>query len=466
MRSIIVAALILISMAIPAHSFAQECAVPDAPAWRNDISADVAIPLAEIEAAVARAARAQKAGDVKSIITSVHVDVPDFDARSWRRVVGIEGRDAWQVVIQSADATFLRAHFPEYDLADGDVVVYAPEDAVSTRLVDRRRGPGGDGLWGPMVEGDTMVIEVRASAFDEPNLRVDRLSHGLPGAFARTKEQRCHVDVNCDPAWAEMKSGVGLMQFEVFGFGSGCTGSLIADMPETGRPWFLSANHCLSDQQTANTLVVFWNYETDGCNGNVPSLAGLPQSAGAEYVAGNSFSDFTLLSLAQEPPAGTYHLPLSLDPLAGGEAITVVHHPDLTHKRITYGNQVGDAGTHWTVKYFEGSTEGGSSGSPLFNAQNEIVGQLTGGGAACSRMFLTDRFGKVSMSWDRGLSDYLSTIPTGYTTTTTTVPPGDDDDDDWYPDDDTGDDDAADDDTAEPADDGEADSDDDDGCGC
>lgn len=465
MRSFYLIAVAVLSLMAVSSAGAQECAVPETSFSHLDVSADVSVPADAIQLALARAEAAKTSGAVKSLITSTHVDLADFDARAWRRVRGIDGRDAWQVVIQSEGATFLRAHFPAFDFADGEVAVFAPEDAVATPVVDRRRLADGDGLWSPMVEGDAIVIEVRTSSVDPPRLAVDRLSHGLPGAFARTKEQRCHVDVNCDPAWAERKSGVGMMQFEVFGFGSGCTGSLIADIPETGRPWFLSANHCLSDQQTADTLVVFWNYETDTCNGNVPSLAGLPQSAGADYMAGNAFSDFTLLSLAQDPPAGTYHLPLSLDPLTGGEAITVVHHPALTHKRITYGNQVGDAGTHWTVKYYEGSTEGGSSGSPLFNAQNEIVGQLTGGGAACSRMFLTDRFGKVSMSWDRGLSDYLSTIPTGYTTTTTTVPPGDDDDD-WFPDDDAEDDDAADDDTAEPTGDGEAGDDDDDGCGC
>ncbi|MCC6157506.1 MAG: hypothetical protein IT350_05585 [Deltaproteobacteria bacterium] len=465
MRSFFVILFALVSLIAVANAGAQECGVPEASTWRNDVFADFTVTPGAIRDAVVRADAARASGNVKSVITSTHIELADFDARSWRRVRGMDGRDAWQVVIQSEGATFLRAHFTAYDFEDGAVVVYAPEDTAVTSVVDRRRLPDGEGLWSPIVEGDTMVIEVRASADELPSLVVDRLSHGLPGAFVRTKEQRCHVDVNCDAAWSERKSGVGLMQFEVFGFGSGCTGSLIADMPETGRPWFLSANHCLSDQSTADTLVVFWNYETDACNGTVPSLAGLPQSAGAEYVAGNALSDFTLLSLAQDPPAGTYHLPLSLDPLAGGEAITVVHHPDLTHKRITYGNQLGDAGTHWTVKYYEGSTEGGSSGSPLFNAQNEIVGQLTGGGAACSRMFLTDRFGKVSMSWDRGLSDYLSTIPTGYTTTTTTVPPGDDDDD-WFPDDDTGDDDVSDDDASEDNDGDSGDDDDDDGCGC
>ncbi|MCL4235808.1 MAG: hypothetical protein KJ042_14955, partial [Deltaproteobacteria bacterium] len=259
MRFIAVFSLVLVSLVAVANSHAQVCAGPETPFWRVDVPADVSPSADAIGLALGRAEAARHSGDVKSAITSTHVELPDFDARAWRRVRGIDGREVWQIVIRSEGATFLRAHFPAFDLADGDVVTYAPEDSIATAVVDRRRGGSDDGLWSPIVEGDTMVIELRASADDLPTLVVDRVSHGLPGALWRTKEQVCHVDVNCDPAWSERKSGVGMMQFEVFGFGSGCTGSLIADMPETGRPWFLSANHCLSDQSTANTLVVFWN---------------------------------------------------------------------------------------------------------------------------------------------------------------------------------------------------------------
>jgi hypothetical protein len=52
---------------------------------------------------------------------------------------------------------------------------------------------------------------------------------------------------------------------------------------------------------------------------------------------------------------------------------------------------------------------GGSSGSPLFLKKNGlIVGQLHGGPAACGGSKLWDFYGRFSVSWDHGLSEYLN----------------------------------------------------------
>lgn len=63
-------------------------------------------------------------------------------------------------------------------------------------------------------------------------------------------------------------------------------------------------------------------------------------------------------------------------------------------------------GTHWRVTWAQtqtnwGVTEGGSSGSPLFNPDGLIVGQLTGGTASCNHATSPDYYGKFSYSWDQ-----------------------------------------------------------------
>jgi PKD repeat protein len=60
--------------------------------------------------------------------------------------------------------------------------------------------------------------------------------------------------------------------------------------------------------------------------------------------------------------------------------------------------------THWETYWTEtangyGVTEGGSSGSPLFNITGQVVGTLTGGGSYCSSPELSDFFGKISYGW-------------------------------------------------------------------
>ena len=59
-----------------------------------------------------------------------------------------------------------------------------------------------------------------------------------------------------------------------------------------------------------------------------------------------------------------------------------------------------DGEHHWAVlKWDVGTTEDGSSGSPLFNQQHRVVGQLHGGDASCFNDTV-DYYGKFSYSWD------------------------------------------------------------------
>jgi hypothetical protein len=59
-----------------------------------------------------------------------------------------------------------------------------------------------------------------------------------------------------------------------------------------------------------------------------------------------------------------------------------------------------EANSTWTVEWDRNTTtEGGSSGSPLFDQNKRIIGQLWGGGASCSNLSAPDYYGRVSSSW-------------------------------------------------------------------
>ena len=72
-------------------------------------------------------------------------------------------------------------------------------------------------------------------------------------------------------------------------------------------------------------------------------------------------------------------------------------------------NQFGAA--VWYIDQWElGVTEGGSSGSPLFDQNHRVIGQLYGGGAACAGSVNNgqpDWYGRFDVSWGLGLSEYL-----------------------------------------------------------
>lgn len=84
-------------------------------------------------------------------------------------------------------------------------------------------------------------------------------------------------------------------------------------------------------------------------------------------------------------------------------------------------NAVPGDGSHWRVETWERNTttEGGSSGSALFDANHRVIGQLHGGYAACGNT-TSDWYGMFSVSWDGAssaerLRDWLD--PANTTTT-------------------------------------------------
>ena len=87
-----------------------------------------------------------------------------------------------------------------------------------------------------------------------------------------------------------------------------------------------------------------------------------------------------------------------------------IHHPSGDIKKISYSNQQfvsaswsgTPADSHWQVFWSDGVTEPGSSGSPIFDQYNLVVGQLHGGPSACGASQLWDFYGKFAMSWNYG----------------------------------------------------------------
>jgi hypothetical protein len=87
-----------------------------------------------------------------------------------------------------------------------------------------------------------------------------------------------------------------------------------------------------------------------------------------------------------------------------------IHHPSGDIKKIAFddapaissqGMGSTEANSTWTVEWDRNTTtEGGSSGSPLFDQNHRIIGQLWGGGASCSNLSSPDYYGRVHSSWE------------------------------------------------------------------
>ena len=246
-----------------------------------------------------------------------------------------------------------------------------------------------------------------------PSLVVDAVSNGIPRA--RRTEAGCYLDPTCYGPWSPLKSGIGRLYFEEGVNGWICSGALLTDKSHTGKPYFLTAHHCLSTQAVADTTLVFWNYDTSACNGLVPTLSSVSHTAGSSVLATSATTDFTLLLLDGDPPGGTAFLGWTTQALPVGAPVTVIHHPAGDWTRISFGDVLDPRGNgaagqkFWLAGLTRGAVEGGSSGSPLFSPSQQVVGQLLGAArmGICNDPNVVTEFGKFGLSWTLGLSTYL-----------------------------------------------------------
>ncbi|UPT68826.1 MAG: hypothetical protein M0D57_09475 [Sphingobacteriales bacterium JAD_PAG50586_3] len=107
--------------------------------------------------------------------------------------------------------------------------------------------------------------------------------------------------------------------------GSGfCTGSLLNNTLNDGKPYFLSAYHCGTN---ANNWVFRFNYNSTNCANDVGGIT-TQSVSGATYRAGASASDFTLFELSSTPPAnyGVYYAGWNRSNIAPTSGASI-HHP-------------------------------------------------------------------------------------------------------------------------------------------
>jgi hypothetical protein len=195
-----------------------------------------------------------------------------------------------------------------------------------------------------------------------------------------------------------------------------CSGSLINNTLNNGKPYVLTANHCFSNPAT---WVFRFKWQSAGCNnpGAEPTFESLN---GAVLRSRASASDFCLVEITGGLQGGT--VPAAFTPYFSGwdnsgntpTSAVGIHHPAGDIKKISFENDPlistsfggSPANSHWGVtSWDEGVTEGGSSGSPLFDQNHRIIGQLHGGASACGAPVLSDEYGKISYSWTPASSD-------------------------------------------------------------
>ena len=327
-------------------------------------------------------------------------------------------------------ARYTRVHFTGMSLPTGArVFVYSLENPEEFYGPYEGSGPSGDGtFWTPPMEGEGVVIEYFTpdgaddSAAATP-FQVSEVSHIFSDPLARAGANEkaaanstagaCNLEVTTE--WAEVAKSVGELQFTSGGGEYLCTGTLLNNQANNFTPYLLTANHCFSTQVEAQTLRVYWNYNS----GDTPP-GNTPRTDGATLLATGTTSDFTFVVLTGSLPGGLYFSGWDASTqISAATPVTGIHHPKGSHKRISFGatnsNCVsglpGPCSNYTGVTWNSGTTEGGSSGSGIWTgsaASPQLVGTLTGGEASCATPALSDYYGRFSVTYPR-IAPFLTT---------------------------------------------------------
>lgn len=346
-----------------------------------------------------------------------------------------DGWNLWRVEIDAPGALSLNLRIEDLNLPAGaSLWLHHPAGAQvhgPFSQADRdRRG----GFSTPIVLGDRLVVEVAAPPGRASDIRltISRVNHGyriFGEEHARAKRGDCNINVVCPEgdAWRDQIRSVA--RYTIDGT-SLCTGTLMNNTAEDERPLFLTADHCDVRAGNANTVVVYWNYESPNCGD--PSGGSLSQNqSGATFLSTWEWnwaggSDFTLIELDSTPEPG-FNVHYAGWDVSGHtpQSVTGIHHPSGDEKSISFENDplTTMGASHWKVNDWDlGTTEPGSSGSCIFDQSNGLcVGTLSGGYAACGND-LEDWYGQIHESWTGAgapltrLSDHLDPLGLGVTT--------------------------------------------------
>lgn len=323
-----------------------------------------------------------------------------------------------------------------------------------------------------IIQGESAVMQlsVPIKSKEMPELVIQNVVHGYKDIFAPVEDpgygqsQSCTNDVVCYPYWSNESDGV--VQILLSGGDELCSGSLLNNTAQDFRPYVLTAFHCvdIGDPDISHYPPYF--YDPDEQNGNLEqyeieeaeewlvrfrfrhtSCGGGTIATGVTYDdtqfrAAWFQTDFALVELEDNIINDIYSVGakvwLGWDRSGNTPSSGVgIHHPsgdimklsveENQFSTITWPNGLNNS--HWLLNFDEGVVEHASSGSPIFNQDKRVVGQLSGnqiynaGQSYCNQP--RAEYGKFDLSWagdstDTGrLSNWLQ--PTGTATTLNSV---------------------------------------------
>lgn len=334
------------------------------------------------------------------------------------------GDRIWRMGVKSTNATSVHFNFETFVIPSGaEVYIYSPDHQAVAGKYDSRSALENGDFYSPDIPGEEMIIEYYqpASVDGKAEISIYQVGHiyrsneNIKGPHGSAVGD-CHVNAACEEVnpWRDQANSVVLIKITAGTDIFVCSGAMLNNTRQDNTPYVFTAEHCYDPAVTVWRFV--FEYQTTACDGTTGSYN--KSAFGANVVARDDPSDFMLLQI-------TGAINENYKPnifLAGWDRSGVVpsvgaaiHHPGGDYKKyskprvVSQGN--GSYTRFWSVGWLpaatnKGTTEPGSSGSPLFNAEGYVVGSLCCGTSSCEYIDQYnigpngyDHYGKLAYSW-------------------------------------------------------------------
>ncbi|MEI7500450.1 MAG: T9SS type A sorting domain-containing protein [Bacteroidota bacterium] len=355
-----------------------------------------------------------------------------INAGCWEKAP--DGSNIWRLSLKSPGALALTLYFDQFYIPEGGkFFVYNSSRTqwlgAFTSLNNNDLSTFATGL----IYGDQITLEYNSPGeLQPPLLHVSEVAYAYRGIgeYSSLKTGfgtagKCMVNVKCSEGfqWYNQKRSITRIAVKKGSSSVWCTGSLVNNTLNDGKPYILTADHCgyNSTALDISRWIFYFDYESSVCP-NPPKEPVSKSITGAVLVArsgGSAFSgsDFfmVLLHTAIPDSFNVYYNGWNRDGISSLSGVGI-HHPQGDIKKIsTYTTPLQPSSypgnpdqAHWRVNWSAtsngfGTTEGGSSGSPIFDKSGRLVGTLTGGDSSCdsNSLGLPDYYGMFSYHWDQ-----------------------------------------------------------------
>ena len=346
--------------------------------------------------------------------------------------------------ITSKSAFSINLIFNDFFLANNaSLLIYNSDRSMIYGPIISQNNPTNRIFWTDLIKGESIIIQLTLIGKDtrETSIRISKIIHGYQNTFAGFGESAsCNRDIACEEGdiWRDEGNSVAMLLLangQRF-----CSGVILNNACQDFTPNLLTAFHCLdvnqngelteAERNEVNNWVFRFLYESPNCGGGDGTI--FQSINGSNFRSAFQPSDFALLLLNTRPIGNVMYAGWSRTNVAATSG-AAIHHPNgdvkkisidndaLTNVAVTttwaediFGNPTVQCppDTHWqaifdspAVGIAASTVQPGSSGSPIFDQNQRVVGQLHGDFLNEDNNFCANRrghYGRFDVSWGGG----------------------------------------------------------------